>query len=91
MDRAARDFREHQPRSDDRRRQSLPSPTSSLGADDQPAGSRLEMDDVERGDGFEETLEMKLADRLDLHEVFHRAQQTLGDEDLAGLGLPAEA
>jgi hypothetical protein len=55
------------------------------------AVSRPEVDDVESGDGFEETLEVKFADRLDLHEVFHRGQQTLGDEDLAGLGLPAEA
>jgi hypothetical protein len=45
----------------------------------QTAGSRPEVDNVESGHGFEETLEMKFTDRLDLHEVFHCGQQTFGD------------
>ena len=43
------------------------------------------------GDGAVEALEGELAHRLHLGQVLHRDQQALGDQDLAGLGLPAEA
>jgi hypothetical protein len=43
------------------------------------------------GDGAVEALERELAHRLDLHQLLHRPQQALGDQDLTGPGLAAEA
>src|SRR5262245_50525566 len=48
-------------------------------------------EEAERGDGAEEALEAEAADFLHLELPLEDARHAGGDEDLAALGLPAQA